>query len=233
VDLIKTYSPIVQPGVLEIETRAFTTVDRPKENDNPGGVLLELEYGVTNWWEVAPLVAWQQLPNSSFQYNITGIESVFQLTPQGKYFLDAGLYLEYDKSASSQQPDEVEAKLLLQKDFNPFLVLVNLVFNKEIGPAAERGIGFEYSTEATLPLFRNTAMNAYAGLQAFGELGAIGGDFAPFTQQTHYAGPVLGGSVKLGSLPGALEFEVGYLFGLTGRSARGLPKAILEYEIPL
>ncbi|HEX2940247.1 MAG TPA: hypothetical protein VHO91_04310, partial [Rhodopila sp.] len=114
-----------------------------------------------------------------------------------------------------------------------FRVLVNLAFNREIGPAAASGIGFEYSAETTHKLFRIPGLNTYAGVQAFGSFGAIGGAFEPFARQTHYVGPVLGGSVKLGSLPGALEFEVGYLFGVTGQSARGLPKAIVEYEIPL
>lgn len=231
-DLIKTYSPIVQPGVLEIETRGFTTVNRPRSNDNAGGVLMELGYGVTNWWEVAPLVAYQQLPNSNFQYSVAALENIIQLTPEGKYFLDAGLYLEYARSASSTVPDEFEAKLLLKKNFNRVLLLANLVVNREIGANAAPGVGFEYSTEATFPLFRNMILNTYSGVQAFGAFGAIGGIFEPFARQTHYAGPVLGGSVKVGALPGALEFEVGYLFGLTSPSARGLPKVILEYEIP-
>ncbi len=230
-DLIKTYSPIVQPGILEFEARGHGSVGLPRGNRDAQAQLYELGYGVTNWWSAALLGSTQQQPQSGLQFNAVGMENIFQLTTPGEYYFDTGLYLEYAHGTVPGVPQDVEAKILLQKSYGRTTILLNIAVDKTFGKFAQKGVGSSYSAEVTRPMFRNRFTLMYAGLQAFGETGTLGA-FAPFDRQNHVFGPVIGGEVKIGKLPGVLEYEAGYLFGITSASAAGTPKFILAYEFP-
>ena len=226
-DLIKVYSPIVEKGVLELETRGHGSVARPSSNDDVQAHRGEIGYGITDWWHTSLFGEFQQFKGEGLTYNATGFENIFQLTPQGKYFADFGLYLEYRRSAFSSRPDEVETKLLIEKAVSPVVLTANLVFEKEIGRNADTGIDFAYTAVAKIPVTNALSL----GVQALGEPGRLS-SFPTFQRQEHSIGPVVSGSFHLGNIPGKIEYEFGYLFGITSASARGTPKYIVEYEMP-
>lgn len=220
------YSPVVEEGVLELETRLHRSVDSAADKNNAQTHIFELGYGVTSWWHTALVGVLDKQPQGSLSYNATGWENIFQLTQQGEYWLDAGLYLEYARGWRGQ-PDEFETKILLEKAVQPLVLTANLIFNKQAGQNADKGIGFEYGVRAKWPWTRGLQF----GVEAFGESGRIG-DFAAVSQQHHAVGPVLLGRFNVPHIPGVFGYQVGYLFGVTSASAKGEMKGVLEYEIP-
>ncbi len=225
-DLIKVYSPIVEEGELEFELRGHGSVARPSSNPDVQAHRFEISYGVNSWWATGLFGEMQQNPGSGLRYAVTGFENIFQLTPQGKYWADLGLYLEYNRGARRDDTDEFEVKFLFEKQVRPFIFTANLAFAQETGRNAATGVGFEYTAVAKAPVRHGIDL----GVQVLGGMGKIG-RFETFSRQEFAVGPVLSGSTRIGNLPGKLRYEVGYLFGV-GASARGLPKYIVEYEFP-
>jgi hypothetical protein len=223
----KVYSPIVEEGVLELEARGQRTVDSRADKDDGQSQIYEVSYGVNSWWYTAVFGNLTKDPQGGLEYSATAWENIFQLTPQGEYWIDTGLYLEYAKSSSRNIPDELEFKLLLEKQVAPLVFTANLIFNRDIGVNAGKGAGFEYAVRANYPWTRGVQI----GVEAFGEPGRLTG-FEPVRNQNHLIGPVLSGKFNISLLPGNFVYNVGYLFGVTSGSPAGEAKWELEYEIP-
>lgn len=223
----KVYSPDVDYGVLEFEARGHRTVDSRGDRDNEQEHRYELGYGVTDWWQTVLVAHPVKEPEGDLRYGFTAWENIFRLTDPGKYWADVGLYFEYSKSHLAREPDEFEMKVLIEKDVEPFVVTTNLIFNREIGDNSGKGVGFEYAFRINYPWKKELQF----AIEAFGEPGRLTG-FDPTDQQQHILGPVLLGEFNLGSVPGKLGWQAGYLFGLTGGSPQGTVKWMLEYEVP-
>jgi hypothetical protein len=223
----KVYSPYVEHGVLEFEARGHRTVDDRADKDNEQNQKYELGYGVTSWWQTTVFGNVTKEPGADLRYSATAWENIFQLTDQGKYWADLGLYTEYAHSHISGEPDELEVKLLVEKNVDPVTVTANLIFNRELGTGAGKGVGFEYALRVNYPWTREVQF----GVEAYGEPGRLTG-FAAVNEQEHIIGPVLSGKFNLGNMPGALGYQLGYLFGVTDASPRGTVKWMLEYEVP-
>ncbi|MDB5407676.1 MAG: hypothetical protein JWL84_2588 [Rhodospirillales bacterium] len=223
----KVYSPYVEQGVLELEMRGHRSFDRSSDKDNQQTQVYEVGYGVNSWWSTSLFGRVTKEPGADFRYSATAWENIFQLTERGQYPVDVGLYAEYRKSHLSSEPDELETKLLLQRDVGPFAVTANLIFNREIGRGSGKGIGFEYAARANYPWKRELQFN----VEAFGEPGRLTG-FKEGPEQEHVLGPVLSGKFNIANLPGNFVYEAGYLLGLTSGSPQGTVKWLLEYEVP-
>jgi hypothetical protein len=221
------YSLVVEEGVLELETRLHRDVDHSSEKDDAQTQIYEIAYGVNSWWHTALFANLDKQPAESLKYSATAWENIFQLTPQGKYWLDAGFYLEYAR-ATRDQPDEIETKLLLEKTVYPLVLTTNLIFNRQIGRNAETGTGFEYASRVNWPWKREVQF----GVEAFGEPGRFA-DFNKVTDQHHVVGPVASGRFNIPGVTGNFGYQAGYLFGITAASPQGEVKGTLEYEIPL
>ena len=224
----KIYSPYVEEGVAELEIRGFRTLDHDPGKDGEQGQTYELSYGVNSWWYTALFANLASEPSGPLRYSGTGFENIFQLTEPGEYWIDAGAYLEYQKSSISGQADEFEGKLLLRKDFYPFYVGANLVFNQQFGRDRERNIGFEYAVQGVYPWKKELQF----AIEAYGEPGRFSG-FLPTAQQDHVLGPVLMGRFNIRGMPGGFIYEAGYLFGLTPGSPHGTVKWVFEYELAI
>ena len=224
----KIYSPIVEEGVLELEMRGDRTVDAAPDKDDGQKDIYEISYGVNSWWTTGLLAELSKEPGEGFRYEATAWENVFQLAPQGKYWIDTGLYFEYAKAAINGEPDKIEGKLLLEKQFAPIVLTTNLILTREIGDNAEDSVGFEYGVRANYPWSRELQF----GAEAYGEPGPLSG-FHTISEQKHSMGPVISGKFNIGTLPGVFVYNIGYLFGLTEASPSGTAKWQLEYEIPL
>lgn len=224
----KVYSPIVEEGFMEFEARGHRTIDRSAEKDDQQTHKYELAYGVNSWWHTALFGKLNKEPQENMRYEATSWENIFQLTPQGKYWADIGIYTEYARSAIRNQPDEAEFKLLFEKDVDPLVLTTNLIFNRNIGKNAGKGVGFEYAARARYPWKREVQF----GIEAFGVPGRLTG-FEPIASQQHIIGPALSGKFNIAGVPGVFNYNVGYLFGITPGSPKGTAKWEVEYEIPL
>jgi hypothetical protein len=227
---LKVYSPLIETGVLEFEYRGARTFDSDPAKNDAEAQKFSLGYGLTNWWFFEAYGALAKDPGGTTHFDGTEWESVFQLTEPGEYWANFGLLAEYERVQNRKtDSDEIAIGPLIERDFGPLTADLNLIFTRQIGPnISERGIGFGYRLQTRwryLPQFQ-------PGIEAYGDLGPIGA-VNPLREQQHLLGPVFQGRFTLGSIPGNLQYNIGYLFGLTHESPGGVAKFILEYELPL
>lgn len=221
------FSPTVEQGVLELEAFGQRSVDPNPDKNNEQVHKFEFSYGVISWWKTGVELKLKKEPQSNLTYDATEWENIIQLTPQGKYWLDFGLFLEYEHPVKHADPDEVQLRLLFEKEIEPLVVTVNANFSRTIGQNAGKGLEFGYAARAKYPWKRALQF----GVEAFGEPGRLTG-FETLSEQQHVIGPVLLGKFNVGGAPGGFNYTAGYLFGLTSGTPKGTVKWKFEYEIP-
>ena len=191
---------------------------------------MAIGYGVTNWWFVEGYGAWKRDPGGPAHFDGTEWESIFQLTEPGEYWANFGLLAEYERVQNRKtDTDAFDIGPLIERDFGVTTTDLNLMLERQLGPhISQRGFGFSYRLETRWRLFPQFQ----PAVEAFGSLGPIAG-FGPISGQQHLLGPAIAGKFSLGSIPGKIQYDVGYLFGLTPASPKGAVKLIVEYEFPL
>ena len=222
----KVYYPNVTQGEFEFENRAFDTLDKDPDAGNGRNVTSELGYGVTDWWFTEIENEFKKDPRDQWRYTAVATENVFQLVPQGSGFVDLGFFAEYELSMRRGDPDSFNFGPIIQKQFGHWLATANLLVQADIGGDQPEPPHFHYGLEVKYlltPLFS-------PGVQAFGDPGPFSG-FDRFSQQDHRLGPVIFGTWNL--FPGKINYQAGYLFGLTRETPNGTMKFLLEYEISL
>jgi hypothetical protein len=224
------YSPVLEgAGIAEIEYRGARTFDSDPTKDDAQSQKMSFGYGITDWWFVEAYGELARDPGGSTHFDGTEWETIFQLTEPGEYWANVGLSAEYERVANRKtDSDELEFGPLLEHDFGPATMDLNLVLDRQLGPSiSERGVGLAYRWETRWRLLPQLQ----PAIEAFGDFGPIS-RLNPGEQQ-HLLGPALAGKFLLGFIPGDIEYDVGYLFGLTPSSPAGTTKVIIEYEFPL
>jgi len=217
----QVYSPIVEKGEVEFEYLLDYSIDNDPAKNSSTRHQFELEYGITDRWQTAIYGDFRKGPNKGFAYQGAKWENIYQLFEQGERWLDAGLYFEYSTPQSSlNKPDAAEFKLLLEKELGRVINTANIVLKKELGlnAANNTSIGYAWKSKWRWKRSLEPAIELYGGL---GEIG----NTKPLAQQHHQIGPVL-----LGELRNGINYEIGYLFGLTSSSDQGLVKFVAGYE---
>lgn len=211
------YSPIVEKGEFELEWRAHRDEGGEQEHK------WEVGYGFTDRWASSVFVETKSGHGENFKAKSIAWENIFQLTEQGRFWLDAGLYVEYEHSLLNGGHDKLETKLLLEKTAGHFVHRANIIFEKEVDGINPDGVELEYAWQS---LYRiQPAFNL--GLEAYGKFGELSG-FTPAAMQTHSIGPVVSGGVRL-SPRWKLGYELGYQTGLTSVTPERV-RALLELE---
>lgn len=220
---LNVYSPYVEKGIMEIESKNRFDFDDRSSDDNFRQHKLAVEYGFTSQWKVALYGELEKENNSGYKYTATEIENIFQLTEVGEYWADVGALVAYEFKHQDGDADKIEAFLLLTKNFNKFTSTVNLGFEKEVGSNADANPEGEIKWMAKYnytPMFN-------PGVEYYGEFGEIThtGDY---DSQKHRLGPVIYG--KLGH---GVKYETGVLFGISKEAEDYAVKVNLEYEFPV
>jgi high-affinity iron transporter len=217
------YSPRVEYRELELESNGYLKMDPDPAKNNASQSRLEVGYGFTPNWFSSMVVEGEQAPGGSFAHSATAWENILQLTEPGKYWLDAGLYLEYEEPAQPGNPQEVEAKALLEKTVGRMVNTANLVFNKQLGTGAsgDTAVSLAWRSKYLLrPGFE-------PGVEIYSDLGTTSSiETASGEQQI---GPVISGRFA-DSPRGHFRYELGYLIGVSPSSPVTTIKGVLEYE---
>lgn len=219
----KVYSPYVDYQEWEFEARGHYTFDGNPALDGARKDKYEVGYGFTRNWFSSVWVEYEQDPGGSYGHSATGWENIFQLTEPGKYWVDSGLYLEYETPAVSGLPDELEAKLLLEKPVGRLVHTANLVFHGETGTGASGDISLGYAWRSKYrmsPAFE-------PGIEIYGGLGTTSRIETGSSEQQ--IGPVVAGKFAR-SEHGYFRYELGYLVGISTPAPTGTAKWLLEYE---
>ena len=224
--------PTVTYRELEFEHNGSITFDKKDSGMNhKQSYTGAVAYGATPWWKVELEGEWGADADQRTRYEATTLENTFQLTPQGKYWADLGLFFEYSRSNRREDADSVEFGPIIQKQTDGFfnsdlLHTANLFIEKQVGHNHNEDTTFLYAWQSRLLL------NQYfePGVEFYGEIGKIDHPGKP-TEQEHRFGPMVGGAHYLSPGWGKVKYEVGYLFALTPATENGAVRWKLEYEI--
>jgi hypothetical protein len=219
----KVYSPVIYKGELAFEVRGNTTIDDDDHEDGKQRHVFEIEYGVTDWWYTAFVSRLDKPGDGTLRYDSTAWENIFEFTDEKQSLLGSGLYLEYKLADEDGKADKIETKLLLEKTVSGFVNTLNLTFEKEVGEHSEESVEFEYAWRTR----KEIAHEFKLGIEAFGELGEIQNTKSTEDQE-HLIGPVIYHEIEIGGLE--LDYNLGWLFGLTEATPDNLFRWQLEFE---
>lgn len=227
---LQVRSPIVEFGELEFEWNGLATIDR---KDSPNNALqsqtFEFAYGVLPWWK-PELEFERNTVNGRNKWTAITLENTFQLTPQGKYFVDVGLFAEYSQSLIKDQPNSFTAGPIVQKELDDVLGIdtlhtLNLFLSREVGHNHTDATGFAGAWQSVW-LASPLAAPGFEAYSIINDLSHAG----RFNTQYNSVGPVLIGRANFAPY-GALRYQAGYQFGLSSGTPRGAIRWKLEYEI--
>ena len=216
----KVYRPFVEKGETEFEFRSGY-------RDFSGGPdvyasVFDVGYGVTDRWKTELVVEYEGETGLGGKMEAIEWENVFVLTEQGKYWVDVGLFAEYEHSFSAG-PDEIKIGPLFEKEIGRTVANLNLLFEREIGSGASDETELDYSWQVR---WRGKEALEF-GVQGFGGLGALDhlGDEA-----SHSIGPALFGVKRLKN-GDKLAYDAAVLAGINDEAPDMTLRVSLEYEM--
>jgi hypothetical protein len=137
--LIRAYEYMTQPaGNLELEI--WNDVEAPKDGGFDQALTVhrvELEYGITDHWDVALYHVFEQGRTDPFHFDSWRVETRYRLFEKNVLPVDVELYLEVERPADFTAPWETEEKVILEKDFGSFALVANLVAEQKFLHAGE------------------------------------------------------------------------------------------------
>ena len=160
---------------------------------------VELEYGLTDHWDVAIYQTWQQTNNDTqddFDYTGSKLRTRYRISEKGQLPVDVLLYAEYIFGQGPKEYDKFEGKLILAKDFGKWNLSYNQIYEQKTknGDDIEHGYATGLSHEFS-PTWK-------AGVESAGN----------YTESKYYAGPTVSWASE------KLWLNLGVLGGLNDRS---------------
>jgi high-affinity iron transporter len=216
------YSPIVEQGELALEARAHADFDARNDVDGSGQYKLELEYSPTAFWRTELLGEWEQESHGNLESTEVAWENLFQLTEQGKYWLDVGALVEYAHSLERDGDDAIEMGLLVEKPFAHTVFTANLLGERKLASDAETELEYAMRYRWRMTQAFEPGIELYGGLGDWGHNGSL-------DDHEHQLGPSLAGKFRSGDRS-ALKYEAAVLFGLTEAAPDTTVRFLLEFE---
>jgi hypothetical protein len=181
---------------------------------------LELEYGLSNKFGVALYADFEDPKGGSLKFVRTkAIMAHYAFFDKGSRPVDIAIYLEYIINKKDyEESEELELRLILEKDIGPFRIDFNPIFEKKTsGPEVDEGVELNYALGI---YYLNNEEGVYAtknlvvqpGIEFYGKMGEIS-DFKSFGDQRHYIFPTV--DLFIGQ---RIHWHTGIGFGLTGAS---------------
>lgn len=223
----KVWQPDAEFGETAIETVGDWGYDPFSKNSDERSFTQEFERGVTRFWRTELELEENRLPgpDNTTDFSQVTSENVFQFTPRGEYWIDAGFYFEYGQSMLSKRANEITFGPILRKEIFHTIDTVNLFLEKDLGTYASGRPQFVYAWETRIDL----GTRIEPGFQIYGAPGPLM-HFAALRKEDQRAGPMLFGTVvSLG--PGSLVWNGGVLFGLTTAAPAVTLRWQAEYEL--
>jgi high-affinity iron transporter len=215
------YSPLVEQGEIAVALQGHYDFDDSKSIDGAQAYKAEVEWAPTAWWLAELLVKYERAPGEGIDATEIASENIFQLTEQGKYWMDFGLLAEYVYSLEDGAANAVEVGLLGQKDFGQNEVRVNLLFEQALESGTDLEMAYRWQYRYRLDERFEPGIEMYGGLGEWGKFGS-------FDDHEQQLGPAMFGRFRTAN--GAIRYELGMLFGLTNETPDTTVRFLLEYE---
>lgn len=184
-----TYEAVTAPRG-EVDVELWTTYARAGEiGGGPASrglrQMLELEYGVTDRWDVALYNMFDLIEGGDTESGYAGakLETRFRPTHRGEWIVDPVLYLEAAQLTRGDASHAVEAKLIVAKDLGPWNVATNVAVETEhlrdgtLHPELEYAAGASYQGDPGVSV----------GVEAFGKVEREDGELEHYA----WAGPAV------------------------------------------
>jgi hypothetical protein len=216
-----TYPAVTAPrGALDLEVTS--TLSDPRGAPRAWEHQLELEYGLTDRWDVAVYGVFARPQREELKAEALKLESRYRLADAGEWPVDVVAYLELQRLLGDEKGTSIEAKLILAKDVGRANFSVNLSAEQEFVPGeTELEWGWAAGTSWELhPALR-------VGAETFGDARSVDGD----TIVEAFAGPAIGVSLpfQAGALHGTwLALTAG--IGLTPDSDHFRVRGIVSFQ---
>lgn len=150
-------------GELEFENYLdFKSPDWGNKSKSSWVHQIELEYGITDHWDMAFYQVFSQSNSGSYKYDQMKLRTRYRLFETGLFVVDPLLYLEYKRPSDASAPHVLEGKLVLARDMQQFNLSTNFILEKELVRSSdwekEYAVGANYQI---VPAFK-------AGVEAIG-----------------------------------------------------------------
>ena len=218
--LDEIYTPNVDYRELSLEYNGSRTFDKSSDKNNDQGHEIAFEAGLTPRFEAEISAGFSKAPDDSLKMEHFEGEGRFQFFESGENWLDSGMLVAYDYSTLKQVSDNLEVKLLLQKDVGKITNTANIGFDQGVGKYATGGPDYVvlWNTRYRYNL------NFQPGVEIQSDLGQ-GGTVGHFNQQEHYIGPAMYGEI----IP-HLKYQAAWLFGASDAASQSSARLLVEYE---
>ena len=211
---------VAEKGEIEIEN--WVTWKSGPNNENGFDFRHELEYGVTDRFQLALYVADWEVSDNIASYQNTALEAIYQLTDPKKAFLGSALYGEV-KLGDTQF--KLETKGILQKNIGPLVLAYNATLEAEweganLGNLDESYGKLEQSAGASWKFSDNIKVGG-----EFQQKSYLKENWSVPTQSVIYAGPnvaleygryfaTLTGMIQATGISGQPDFQLRTIFGV-------------------
>ncbi len=164
-----------------LETEYYLTPKVPdwnKSSVNSWEHQLELEYGITDRWDIGGYVQFEQentKDKSTFNYEGFKLKTKYRIGEKDQYPVDALLYLEYIRPSDLSKPNVFEGKIVVAKDIGK----LNLAYNQiiEIKTDMDEKVEHEYAAGMSYEIFPSFRL----GVESTGN----------YTESKYYVGPTI------------------------------------------
>ena len=220
----QVFQPNAEQGEWELENTGVYDIDPAKNKNAVQEYHYAVGYGVNSFWHTELELEAETEPTddaiTSFQATHMEWENIFQLADKGEYWLDPGIYLAYEAPLINKQVGQFEGKILLEKDIQKISNILNISFNQEVGGGADphTDAGISWSTRYRLSQYFEP------GVEYWNDFSTID-HHLDYEQQSHQVGPCF-----YGHLARHINYDIGYLFGVSDAAPRGELKWVIEYE---
>jgi len=156
---------------------------------------IELEYGITDRWDVSLYQMFKQEGKESLRYSGIKLETRYRFGERGQYPVDPLIYIEYKLGAAGEE-NAVEGKLILAKDIGKLNIAYNQILEAELnnGESPEH----EYAAGISYPLNQSIRVGAEGK--------------GSYTEREHAIGPTISW------VSGRFWATMGAVFGLNKRT---------------
>ena len=194
---------------------------------------LELEYGLSNKWGIAAYFDFEDPKGGGLRHVRTkALMAHYAFFDKGSRPVDIAIYLEYIfHSRNYKDYEELEVRLILEKDIGPFRIDFNPIFEKKTsGSKVSEGMEFNYALGV---YYLNNGEGVYftknlrvqPGIELYGKMGEAA-HIKKWADQQHYIFPTV--DMFIGK---RIHWHAGLGFGLTKASDKITFKSIFSYVI--
>jgi hypothetical protein len=219
----------IEARELDVQYQYVYTEDDKAKKDGKIKQKLEAYYGLNDDWLILGGAKVSRDYKHSTDINAVYLGAAYQFIDYADYGFNASILAEYIHGVDDYTANELEYRLQADTKWGPGKKLktkANLVFQNEFGEYRKSGTQLisRLSTTYKVASYFKPGFEWHAG---YGKLN----DISESNAQEHYLGPVVYGEFEQFSNGAELEYQIGWLPGVTDGSVDHAFKFLLEYEM--